>query len=367
MHDPARLSDDALLRAVSILVARDRALTASLLAHLAEVDARRLYLALGHPSMFAYAVEALHLSESAAYRRIHAARAAQRFPQLLALVAEGRVHLAAICLVVPHLSENNFEEVVAAVSHRSKAEVERWLSVRFAPPLLTAAAEPAMAEAPVEFAAAPAAELVPGRVASVETVTAPVAPPPPAVAPHIALRLVLPEATHAKLRHAQALLAHAVPGGDLAQVVDRALDALIAQIERRKAAATNRPRTPRAAVSARTVPAHVRRAVWQRDGARCAFVSRHGRRCSARARLEFDHMDAVARGGTAHAERVRLLCRAHNQFEAERVFGREFMRGRREQARAGRAAPSTRPGTSCGAFGQAPGEQHPPAAPDPAE
>src|SRR5690349_23732023 len=112
MHDIAHLADDALLRRVSTLLARDRAITASLLAHLAEVDTRRLYLWLGHPSMFAYAVEALHLSESAAYRRIHAARAARRFPRLLALVAEGALHLAAICLVAPHLSAENFDEVV---------------------------------------------------------------------------------------------------------------------------------------------------------------------------------------------------------------------------------------------------------------
>ena len=376
MHELTRLTDDALLHAVSTLVARDRAVTASLLAHLAEVDTRRLYLALGHPSMFAYAVEALHLSESAAYRRIHAARAARRFPRLLSLVAEGRLHLAAICLVAPHLSEDNFEEVVAAVAHRPKAEVERWLVVRFAPPLLTAAASPAMIEPAgglvSAHAAASAPELVPGRVAAVEDSAAHVAPAsPPTPAPDVVLRLVLPEATHAKLRHAQALLAHAAPGGDVAQVVDRALDALIAQLERRKFAATKRPRQPRAAIhgrtpaSARSVPAHVKRAVWQRDQGRCAFVSVHGRRCSARALLEFDHVDPVARGGTSHAERVRLLCRAHNQFEAERVFGRAFMQRKRGQAGGGRAAPTTRPRTSCARRdGEARG-LHTPAGPDP--
>src|SRR5689334_11276329 len=113
MHAVNHLSDDALLRAVSTLLARDRANTAALLAHLAEVDPRRLYLALGHPSMFAYAIESLHLSESAAYRRIHAARAARQFPRLLTLVASGQLHLAAVCLLAPHLADDNFEELVA--------------------------------------------------------------------------------------------------------------------------------------------------------------------------------------------------------------------------------------------------------------
>jgi len=212
-----------------------------------------------------------------------------------------------------------------------------------------------------------APQLVPGRVAPVE---APVAQPglasPPAPAtpaasvPHVVLRLALPEATHAKLRHAQALLAHAAAGADAALVVDRALDVLIAQLECRKFAATKRPRKPSAAKGSRTVPAHAKRAVWQRDEGRCAFVSPRGRRCSARALLEFDHVDPVARGGTAQADRMRLLCRAHNQFEAERVFGRAFMRPRREAPRA------TRPGSSCAGFDQAAPGQHPPAAPDPA-
>jgi hypothetical protein len=295
-------------------------------------------------------------------------------------VAEGRLHLAAVCLVAPHLTEDNFEELVTAATHRTKGEVERWLAVRFAPPLLTAAASAGACGLAAVQAEASAPELVPGRVDTVEVRPAQAVPappavlaPPPGLAPDVVVRLVLPEATHAKLRQAQALLAHAVPGGDLAQVVDRALDALITQLERRKFAATARPRKSPAAAhrragrSARTVPAHVRRAVWQRDDGRCAFVSGQGRRCSARARLEFDHIDPVARGGTARPERMRLLCRAHNQFEAERVFGREFMQRRRGQARGGQAAPGTRPRTSCAGFGSASRGQQPLAAPDPAE
>jgi 5-methylcytosine-specific restriction endonuclease McrA len=136
-------------------------------------------------------------------------------------------------------------------------------------------------------------------------------------------------------------------------VLDRVLDVFIAQAEKRKWAATDRPRRPRAsapvaaAKGARTIPARVKRDVWQRDGARCAFVSAQGRRCASRTRLEFDHVDPVARGGTARLDRVRLLCRAHNQSEAERVFGRPFIGQRRERAR--RLAGATRPGTSSSA------------------
>jgi hypothetical protein len=77
----------------------------------------------------------------------------------------------------------------------------------------------------------------------------------------------------------------------------------------------------------------VKRAVWERDGGRCTFVGTGGKRCDARAPLEFDHVDPLARGGQATVDGIRLLCRAHNQYAADRVLGSEFMRGKRQQAR----------------------------------
>jgi hypothetical protein len=83
----------------------------------------------------------------------------------------------------------------------------------------------------------------------------------------------------------------------------------------------------------------VRREVWERDGHQCAFVGENGRRCEARRGLECDHITPVARGGESTVANVRLLCRAHNQFEADRVFGRVFMEGKRTRE-AETAAPS---------------------------
>ena len=104
--------------------------------------------------------------------------------------------------------------------------------------------------------------------------------------------------TREKLRYAQNLLGHELPSGELAQVLDRALDALIEKLERRKLAATPRPRrSVRPSANPRHVPAQVKRAVWERDGGRCTCVSETGLRCLARTRLEFDHVVEVARGG----------------------------------------------------------------------
>ena len=159
-----------------------------------------------------------------------------------------------------------------------------------------------------------------------------------------ALQVTIDQRTHDKLRRAQELLGHQVASRDLAGVLDRALDALIAQLEKRKFAATSKPRasagqqTPRTSSNPRYIPAQVRRAVRQRDGDRCTFVSHTGRRCEARARLEFDHVHEVARGGAASVENVRLRCRAHNQYTAECAFGAGFMHDKRAAAAQDRAA-----------------------------
>ena len=73
--------------------------------------------------------------------------------------------------------------------------------------------------------------------------------------------------------------------------------------------------------------------MWERDQGRCTFIGTTGHRCEARRFLEFDHIDPVARGGKATVEGMRLRCRAHNQYEAERTFGAGFMRRKRQEAR----------------------------------
>ncbi len=172
----------------------------------------------------------------------------------------------------------------------------------------------------------------------------------PLSAEKYSLQLTIRRSTHDKLMHAKALLSHAMPSGDVAEVLDRALDVLIQQLERRKFAATDKPRATVLTSGApnscpdearpvrRYVPAQVRRSVWQRDGGRCTFVSDAGHRCTARELLEYDHADPISQGGASTAPRMRLRCRAHNQFTAECEFGAEFMSRKREEARAARKA-----------------------------
>lgn len=411
----SHLSDAVLLRSLTALVDHDHRATAVILAHIAEVDARQLYRESGCASMHVYCVDELHLSDDAAYKRIQAARAARQFPLLYEAVAAGRLHLTAVCLLAPHLTHGNAEELVDAATHRRKAEIEAWLARRFevvrdAGPVrsLIRAIPGAVQLAPAqveddqlrltsvdgEFALpltqvdgegggersvggddrSPSVdgELAPAQVGDAEAW--------PTGRPALAqvrpecylLRLAISKSTHDKLRRAQALLSHSVASRDVAQLLDRALDALIAEAEKRRIGARNgrRSLSQRGATAAekphlrqtdresqqeerphrrtRYIPAPIRRAVWERDGAQCTFVAANGARCEARHFLEFDHVMPMARGGKATVEGLRLRCQAHNQYEAEQAFGVEFMRRKREKARVAAAERRKQPAAGHG-------------------
>src|SRR6266404_5480608 len=103
----AGLPSARLLARVRELVRRGNAVEAELLVHLAEVDARQLYLEEGCSSMFTYCWKVLHFAEGVAYKRIQAARAARRHPQILEALRRGNLHLTAVGLLAPKLTETN--------------------------------------------------------------------------------------------------------------------------------------------------------------------------------------------------------------------------------------------------------------------
>lgn len=165
----------------------------------------------------------------------------------------------------------------------------------------------------------------------------PRSPPAPVLFP---LHVSITQATRDRIGYARALLGHAVPGGDMAELIDRAFDALIAQVEKRRfgVGARSRPARRGRAGNERTLPMAVRLAVFRRDGGCCTFVGDTGHGCESNHLLQFDHVVPLAHGGLTTADNLRLRCRTHNRVEAERTFGAAFMRAKRERAAAARAA-----------------------------
>ena len=359
---PSRLADHEVLPRLTEVARRDRATTAEMLVLIGRADADRLYAATEHDSMLQYCTHELHMSEDMAFKRIRVARRARHVPALLAMLADGRLHLSGAYLLAPHLRRESARALLAAATHRSKFEIEKLLAERFPKAGLPALATPLGSVASPDVAPS-SCQLAPGPVAPeapratpplvatsaplpLETSTPELAPGPvahPAPLARItplgpdctAIQFAFGDRALEKLRYAQALLGHALPSGDLAGVFERALDELVAKQERAKFAVTSRTRKGAAGTSAnpRLIPAAVRREVLARDGGGCTFVSAKGRRCGSRRRLEFDHIQPVAKGGTSTATNLRLRCQTHNQHAAEQAFGAEFMARKRAGSR----------------------------------
>lgn len=332
---PSHLSDAELVAGVKSLAGREREATAHLIAHVAELDARRLHLAAGFPSLFAYCVEVLQLSESEAYNRIEVARAARRFPVILDRLAEGSLNLTTVRVLASHLTANNHLELLAAASGKSRRAVEELLARHFPQPDVAFSVRklPACGPVPAPLAmaasaATPSEPLAgPSPLGAVSQVAAPMSPRPAVVRPlapeRYEVRFTASDQTCEKLRLAQDMLRHAVPTGDTAEIIDRALTVLLEKLAQKKFAQTDRPRAGcGTAPGSRYAAAKVKRVVWIRDLGRCAYVAKSGRRCNARSFVEFHHLDPYGVGGEATVETMELRCRAHNNYEAERFYGR---------------------------------------------
>jgi len=193
---------------------------------------------------------------------------------------------------------------------------------------------------------APARE--PEATCSGASCNAPAAPAPPAPAARSRLEplsatsyrveFTASAALRDKLEHARNLLSHAVPSGDIAHIIERALDQLIA-VETKRRSGAARPRKRRETKpGSRHVPVDVQRAVRERDQDQCTFTDAEGRRCSEKRFLTIEHIVPFAKGGPTTVENCTLLCSAHNAHRARQAFGKEHIRKKIAQSRARRNA-----------------------------
>ena len=315
LHDR---SDETLLASVTKLTGSHRQLTAELVAHLAEIEERDLQLVAGFSSMFEFCTKALRLSEGEAFRRILAARLCKRFPIVYGLLASGHVNLSTLELLRPWLTEENNEELFAAVAGKRKHEVQALLAQRFPQPDRPSSVRRTMIEALSEAT--------------------------------FRFEFTARAALREKLELCRDLMSHANPSRDLAMVIERAIDLLLADLERRRLGKAGRParsachrkREPSEGRRPENTPTKitlrdstnvpnakpsgisnaVRREVFERDGLQCTYVAEDRRRCEARAFLELDHEIPKALGGSNDSNNLRVRCRAHNQLWATQAFGR---------------------------------------------
>lgn len=345
----AALSDDELVERVKDLAACERRASVALIRSLVEFDTRRLYLREGCSSLFTYCTQVLHLSEGSAYNRIETARAARRYTKVLEALECGDLTLTAVRLLGPHLTAANHLEVLADARHRSKQGIQELIASlnprpaaatiirRVAPQPAAGGSAPVFVAQELETSLATTAAVSSVPSSGGQDVAATPAPQfraavvTPLAPERYKLQVTLARQTHDKLRRAQALARHMIPGGDISSILDRALTLLIDDLERRRFARVASPRPSRgeSPAAGRHISAAVRRAVWQREEGRCAFVGRTGR-CRETAFLEFHHVAPYAAGGAATADNIQLRCRAHNQYEARLYFGDTLVRERQQ-------------------------------------
>ena len=364
----ARLSDAELVGRVKTLVARERDVTAEIVAHLAELDTREVHLREGYPSLYIYCRDALGLSEWEAYNRMEVARAARRFPLILELLAEGSVNLTTVKLLAPLLTPENHRDVLQAARGKRKAGIEAMVA-RLAPkpdapcsvrrlPSQPASHRPetrddggesapvASLDAALSMDVVPALESIPPTTAVDALSIRPVAAVTALSPDRYKFQVTISGETLEKIRLAKDMLGHAIPSGDDAAILDRAYTALLADLAKKKFAHISKgsrasrikpgsgtpsgtiekvaktTSAPIGKASPRTPCAAVKRAVWLRDLGRCAFVAAGGHRCNERRFVEFHHLDPYALGGEATVEGIQLRCRRHNDYEGRLYFGK---------------------------------------------
>jgi hypothetical protein len=353
------LGNEQLVTALAELVRHENDALSDLLAHLAELDERYLYLELGFTSLFAYCTERLGFCKSSAGRRIAAARVCRKYPEAFVRVAKGELRLSVLCLLAQHLNPENAAGLFEACSNESYEQVELVLAARFPKPDVRDLIRrlpsrdqpitPHMGSAAQTSLVAQIPQDPPGRrllAAQTQPEPAESLPAHPAPQPRSRARLE-PLSTdrfgvhftadtefRELLEEVRALASHAEPRGDLLPLMKRALQAYRSELQKTRFGIGRKPRrarsvksnTARAAKRSRHVPAEVAREVYVRDDGCCTFKSEDGRRCGAQTFLELDHIEPWAEGGKSTVVNLRLRCRAHNQHAARAHFGEDMIR-----------------------------------------
>ncbi len=299
------------------LLRRERLALADFLVVLADLDRRRLWMDLGYGSLFDYLRRELGLSKASAFFRMRAAGLVQRFPDLVEPLRDGRLCLTSVAELAKVLTEENRAEVLPRfflLSKREAKAVAAEIRPDVAPPrrdLVTAVkssvetpllALPASAcPSPPEGSLSPSVVRLDEPAAPSALRPAQAAPPQPSVEPLTAelsrVHVTVSRRFLSKLEAARDALSHSHPDAGLEELLEAGLDLLLQRDARRKGLVKKPRTTPPPSSDPEHVPAHVRRAVWKRDGGRCQWRLASGGICGSTRRVQLDHRVARALGG----------------------------------------------------------------------
>jgi hypothetical protein len=294
---------------------------ADFLVALAEFDRQRLWIQLGHASVFYYLHRDLKLSKGAAHYRKVAAQLIQKFPEVVAPFREGKLCISSVVELARVITPENSEEVLPRFFYLSKQEAKA-VAVEICPavvvPSRDVVTEVPRAEA-FHLGETPLAQFVQAAPQAIPMQSEPLTPNLQR------LHMTVSKQFLDKLDAARKGQGHAQSGASAEKVIDAALDLLLAQQAKRRGEVKKPQQNPRPAKNPGHIPAAVKRAVWARDEGKCTWPLDSGGICGSTLRLEIDHVVPRGRGGASTVDGCRLLCRSHNQLAARQVYGDDWM------------------------------------------
>jgi 5-methylcytosine-specific restriction endonuclease McrA len=317
-------------RHLADLLHRERGAMTDFLLALADFDGQRLWIQLGHACLFDFLHRELGLSRGAAHYRKVAAHLVQRYPEMVEPLREGKLCMTVVLEVARVITPENSAVVLPQFFHRSKQEAKA-IAVEICPAAVIPRRE-VVTEVVPEVPRPPRVQ--PVELAASDTVhraavsvTRPAAPMQlePLTSELRRLHMTVSKQFLDKLDAARKGQGHAQPGASAENVIEAALDLLLAQQAKRRAAVKRPQQNPRPSKKPGHVPAAVKRAVWSRDNGKCTWPLDSGGTCGSTLRLEIDHVVPRGKGGASTVDGCRLLCAAHNQLAARQVYGDEWM------------------------------------------
>ena len=347
------LSSEALLSEVKSLTASVYRTEVKVLVHLFEIDRRRAYLP-NYASLWNYSLQELGMSEGQAHLRIHVARVCRSFPLVLDCIGRGDMTLTVAGKLAKHLTEANHEQLLRECCGMTKAQVLKYLATRSpAKPVSSGirrsrggaksgsndGARATHSAIAIDVASTTTNVAVQDRDLSTVPRRANVEP---ASEDTYNVRFSASGDFKAKLDRLAELLSLPPTGSNVVAVLERALDEALKQMDPKQTLERRRKRSERKGakqasprVSSRPwyVGRRQRDEVLERAAYQCEYIGPNGRRCTERKGLQIDHIVPKARHGTASLDNLRCLCRAHNLWAAEQVFGQAFIRSKMHRAR----------------------------------
>ncbi|MGK5087591.1 HNH endonuclease signature motif containing protein [Bdellovibrionota bacterium FG-2] len=286
-------------------VAEERKSQIRVLHLLREVERDGHYLEMGFPSLFEFVTQKLGYSAVAAHRRIQSMRLIKTLPEIASQIETGSLSL---CVAAKTQSFFKSED------KRRKGDGDQKLSLQVKQDIALSMLGASMRECEKKLAEiSPQAALPSEKTRELSQ-------------GKTLIQFSAGQELVEKLEKLKGLLAHQNPDGSYEGLFEVLANMALKEIEPKKPKSERPDNDAKTAfvstvekVGSRYIPAEVKRRVFARDGGCCTYQDeKTGKRCGSRFALEYDHAKPFAWGGETSEANLRLRCRSHNAYTAEK-------------------------------------------------